>query len=219
MKKITTIIILALFVMSAFAQSERRELGEANSLRISVPFKVLLVKGTANKVEIIGLDAQYLSNVKTEINGGELSIYTKGKIKSKNEVVLSLTYKHFDRIKVGGAAELKSLDLIRQKELEIIGSGAIEADLNIEVTNLSIVFSGASDLKLRGLADSLYLKTSGASDVKASNFVSKNIYVDVSGASDVKVNAIESIQGEATGASSVNVKGSPAIKAINKTRL
>jgi hypothetical protein len=217
MKKIFIILVSLFFVANVFAQSETRDFEEATALKVNVPFKIVLIQGAINKLEIKGLEVEYLENLKTEVVNGELSLFTKGKIKSRNEVVITVTFKHFDRIKINGASEISTLHVIRQKNLEINGGGAIEADLNLEVTNLSIDFSGASDLKLRGLADSLNLKTSGASDVKASNFIAKKVVVAISGASDARVYASESITGTAVGASSINVKGAPAIKAINKS--
>ncbi|NQX97932.1 MAG: DUF2807 domain-containing protein [Flavobacteriales bacterium] len=216
MKKIITIIVSLVFMSNIFAQTETRAFEEVNALKINLPFKIVLIQGATNKVEISGLKEEYLEKVKTNVENGELSIFTKGKIKSKKEVIITITFKHVNRIKLGGASDISTLDFIREKELVINGGGAIEADFNLEVTNLTIEFSGASDLKLRGLADSFYLKASGASDVKASNFIVKNIEIDISGASDAKVHATESIKGKATGASSISVKGSPALKLINQ---
>ena len=217
MKNIITIIITLFLAATAFAQNEVRNFENVNALKVSLPFNVILIQGLTEKMEIKGLEDEYLDNIKSEMNNGELSIFTKGKIKSKQEVTVSITFKHLNEITLSGALDVSTLDVIRENELKIKGSGAIEADLNIEVPKLSIEFSGASDLKLRGLADTLTLKTSGASDIKASNFIAKNVIIGISGASDAKVYASESIRGTATGASSVNVKGSPAIKAINKS--
>ena len=217
MKKVVIYIIVSLFITNIFAQKEVRNFEEVNALKINLPFEIVLIQGASNKIEINGLAPEYLNNIKTEVEGGELSIFTKGKVKSKNEVVVSITFKKIDRIKLSGASEISTLDVIRQKELKIKGGGAIEADLNLEVTNLSIDFSGASDLKIRGLADSLSLKMSGASDIKASNFIVKKVSIAISGASDAKIYASESITGTATGASSVSVRGAPMVKAINQS--
>jgi len=207
------------FLVNIYAQTETRKLSEFSTLSVKNAIEVRLIQGQKNEavISIPKTNDKGLSNVKTEIIGGVLSIYRDGKVKSKNNIVIILTFKHIDNIKLSGASEILTLDVIRQKELTINGEGAIEADLNLEVTNLSLDFSGASDLKLRGFADSLSLKTSGASDVKSAGFVVKNITINVSGASDVIVYAEESITGTATGASSIYVKGAPAIKDINKS--
>lgn len=217
MKKIFIILVTLFFAANVFAQTETRDFENINSLRINLPFKVVLIQGLSEKIEIQGLEQEYLENIKSEVNNNELSIFTKGKIKSKNEVIVAITFKHLNNINLSGALDVTTNHIIRENELAIKGSGAIEADLNIEVPILTIEFSGASDLKLKGLADTLTLKTSGASDIKASSFIAKNVVIEISGASDAKVYASESIKGTAKGASSVSVKGAPAIKAINKS--
>jgi hypothetical protein len=136
-------------------------------------------------------------------------------VKSKENIVIVLTFKHLNKITQSGASEISTLAVIREKELVIKGSGAIEADLNLELTGLTIDVSGASDIKLSGLAKGFTIKSSGASDIKAAGFIAENVIVDVSGASDVKVNATESIKGKATGASSIKVVGSPSVRSIN----
>jgi len=219
MKNIITILITLLSLSSISAQTVTRDLEEFNALSIKSALEIRLVQGQKNEAVISVPESKIkdLESIKTEVKDGVLSVYRKGKIKSKNNIVIVLTFKHLNEITQSGASEISTLHVIREKELEIKGSGAIEADLNLEVTNLSIDFSGASDLKLRGLADNFNLKTSGASDVKASNFIAKNVVIAISGASDANVYASESIRGIATGASSVNVKGAPAIKLINKS--
>lgn len=219
MKKII-IILLSLFCLNAIsAQTVTRALTDFSALNIRNALEVRLVQGDKNEVVISvpGAKVEDLANVKTKIIDGVLSIYREGRVKHKNNVVIILTFKHINQITQSGASEISSLSVIREENIEIIGSGAIEADLNLEVTNLTIHFSGASDLKLRGFADTFNLRTSGASDVKASNFIAKDVMIDISGASDAKVHASESISGTATGASSVHVKGAPTIKTINRS--
>ncbi|MFB0924850.1 MAG: DUF2807 domain-containing protein [Vicingaceae bacterium] len=217
MKKIIVVLVSLSCLSTIIAQTNTRELAEFSKLKVASALEVRLVQGNKNEavISIPGSNEEGLANVKTEIVNGVLSIYRKGKVKSKGNIVIVLTFKELSQINLSGASEILTLDVVRGKDLNIYGFGAIDADLNIEVTNLSVDFSGASDLKLSGLADSFNIKMSGASDVIATSFVANHIVIDISGASDIKVNATESISGLATGASSVNVLGNPAIRTIN----
>ncbi len=217
MKRIITTLILLLSLNLVSGQTVTRELEDFSALTIKNSLEVRLVQGQKNEAVISapGSTVEDLANVKTEVVDGVLSVYRKGKVKYKNGIVVVLTFKHLNKITQSGASEIVTLDVIREKQFELKGSGAIEADLNIEVTDLILDVSGASDIKLRGLAENFIVRTSGASDVKASSFVANNIDVDISGASDIKVHAVESIKGDATGASSVAISGSPKVRAIN----
>ncbi|MGB0887382.1 MAG: GIN domain-containing protein [Vicingaceae bacterium] len=212
------IMMVALFCLSTiFAQTETRTLATFNKLKVAGALEVRLVQGQKNEVTISapGAKDEDLVNLKTEIIDGELSVYRKGKIKTKGSIVVVVTFQHLNEIKQSGASDIYTLAVLREDNLRITGSGAIEADLNVEVKDLILNLSGASDIKLKGLANNFVLKSSGASDVKSANFIANHVVVDVSGASDVKVHAVESVKGKASGASSVNVAGSPKIKAIN----
>ena len=217
MKKIISIIILSLFVADFSAQSETRAFEDFSALKVSHALEVVLIQGQKNEVVISGVNPDDLEKFKTEVTNGELSIFTKGKIKSKNNIKIELTFKHINQIRQSGASEISTLDVIREDKLSIMGSGAIEADLNIEVKDLTIDFSGASDIKLKGLAENFNVTLSGASDLKASEFIANNVQIDASGASDIKVHATESIKGIASGASSINIKGNPAVRSINSS--
>ena len=214
MKRIYIIIISILIFNNAIAQSENREISDFQTLKVSNALEVVLTQGQSNGITIEGATPEATAKVITEVKDGKLSISTKGKIKSKDDIKVFLTFNNLSRIEQGGASEISATNTIKAEDFIINGSGAIEAKLDLEVTRLSIDFSGASDIKLSGSADNFDLTLGGASDLKASDFVAKNVKVDISGASDVKVNATNSITGKASGASSINVKGSPSVRDI-----
>ena len=217
MKKLIIIFITLFWGSSIWAQTVTRELEDFSSLKIKNALEVRLVQGQKNEavISVPGTNVKDMANVKTEIVNGVLSIYRDGKVKSKNNIVVILTFKHINQIIQSGASEIYTLDVIREDNFEIIGSGAISADLNLEVADLLIDLSGASDLRLKGLSENFTIKTSGASDVKASSFIANNVIVDVSGASDIKIHVVESVRGDASGASSVRISGSPITRSIN----
>ncbi|MBL4594764.1 MAG: DUF2807 domain-containing protein [Flavobacteriales bacterium] len=218
MKKIYTVIISLLMLTNAFAQvEENRTVEDFQVLNVSNALEVVLTQGETNEVIIEGATPEDIAKVKTEVKDGKLILYTKGKTKWKANIKVLITFKDLQRIEQSGASEISTTNAIRTEDFSIKGSGAIEADLELEVNRLSIDFSGASDIKLSGTAESFDLTLSGASDLKASGFKAKNVKVDISGASDVRVYAEESITGKASGASTINVQGNPSERNIETT--
>lgn len=214
MKKTYIIIISILIFNNVIAQSENREISGFKTLKVSNALEVILTQAESNQLTIEGATPEATAKVKTELKDGKLSISTNGKIKSKDDIKVLITFNKLNRIEQSGASEISTTNTIKVEDFTIKGSGAIEAKLNMEVTRLSIDFSGASDIKLSGSADNFDLKLGGASDLKASDFIAKNIEVDISGASDVALYASNSIRGKASGASSINVKGNPTVRDI-----
>jgi len=217
MKKIITILITACLYLNSYAQMEKRELEDFSVLKMRNAVELILVQGDKNEIEIVGAYVESFPNIKTEVTNGVLSIYTEGKVKWDKNINVYLTYKELKGIELSGASELSGLSTITAEQFYLKGSGATKTDLNMLVGELAINFSGASEIKLGGNADNFKVNLSGASNLKAADFVAKNVEIDVSGASDIKVNATESISGKATGASNVNVKGSPSVRAINRS--
>lgn len=209
--------VLAVVCTNVFAQNEVRNLEDFNSLKVNSPFEVEITQTDNNTVTISGVKEESLENIKTEINEGELHIYSKGKIKSDGDVKIALNFKTLNSIKPSGAAELKSTNTIITDNMTITGSGATDLDLSLNTKELTTNLSGASDLFLKGSTENFNLTLSGASSLKAGELTSKNVVVNISGASDVRVHASESIKGTAKGASNISVKGNPPVKEINNS--
>ena len=157
MKKIYIIIISILIFSNAIAQSENREVSDFESLKVSNAVEVILTQGESNQLIIEGATPEAIAKVKTTIKDGQLSIFTEGKIKSKDDIKVLLTFINLKRIVQSGASKISATNTIKAEDFSINGSGAIEAKLDMEVTRLSIDFSGASDIKLSGSADNFDL--------------------------------------------------------------
>jgi hypothetical protein len=217
MKKIITIFITLLIISSSYAQSELRKVEDFTIINISNALEVVLTKGDKNEVKVIANDQNTFEKVKTDVIDGKLTIYTKGKITSKESIKIHITYKQLLGIEQSGATELSNTNPIKADKFYLKGSGAIEVKLNFDVQELTLDFSGASEIKLQGKTNDLVLSLSGASELSALDFKIKNANIDISGASEVKVFVTESIEGGVSGASEVKVKGGVPVDKIKSS--
>lgn len=76
---------------------------------------------------------------------------------------------------------------------------------------VGLTASGGSDVVGSGELDELDLEASGGADVDLSNLPIQRITVNTSGGADVTVQPIESVVGEATGGSNLNIDGNPDV--------
>lgn len=215
MKRVFTII--SILVAGSLAAQDTRNLETFDRLKTSSALEIELTQADINQVTITGVNPEDYEKIRTEIKDGELNIFTKGTIRSNEGIKIALQFVNLSSISCSGASEIKTMNPINGNTLTITGSGASDMDLDLNLQELTVDFSGASDIKLRGSTDQFNLTLSGASSMRAGEFQAREVIVDVSGAADVKVFASESISGKATGASSINVKGDPAIKNINNS--
>jgi hypothetical protein len=143
----------------------------------------------------------------------------------------------FDRVSVSGAMDAEITveagagfrvtvraddNLIEQIETDVVGTtleiGSTGSFVNPTEKVVVVVMpdlaaieaSGASDVTASGVVDALVVDASGASDVDTAALDAETVNVDVSGASDVTVFARSAVTGEASGASNVDILGSPA---------
>ncbi|MBW6482222.1 MAG: DUF2807 domain-containing protein [Vicingaceae bacterium] len=216
MKKIALFFIAVLTYFNSSAQITRK-LESFNSIKVASAFKVELVKGNDNEVEIIGVPEQFLENVVTEVRNNRLSIYAKNRIKADAEMKIIVTFIDLEEINISGAATIRNNTPIMFNKMNIKSSGASTIKLDADFTDLIIDVSGSSDLKLKGNATSYNLKGSGASSIKNGELFSETVEIDLSGASTAIVYVTKNISGEVSGASDLKIVGNPESSNIQKS--
>lgn len=211
--KITAAACLMFFGMAnAFAQGGAdRNPGTFSKIKANGSVNVELVQGTTSGVHIDG-PTDMIEKVKTELNGDVLEI-SGGDDKTK----VIVTAPAFTGISTNGAVNVKSQGKLTGERLKIETTGAVDVDLDVDITEIDVVATGASDVKLTGKTQSLSAEISGASDLKAYGLEAEHARLMVSGSSDANVNVKTSIDANASGSSDVRYIGNPVNKTINKS--
>jgi hypothetical protein len=94
--------------------------------------------------------------------------------------------------------------------IHINARGASVIDGEITVQNAKIELDGTARSRLDGQTGELFLETHGASKFEGKNLQSANSVVETDGASHAIVWVTGQIEGNAQGASSIEVKGNPS---------
>lgn len=155
--------------------------------------------GTAITVEIrtgapkLTIEAQkeILPMVKTRIAGGRLIIMTEGTMNTDFPIKAHLW--------------LPSVE-------SISGIGATSFDIAaLSGRRVEIELTGASKIKAKGHADNLVVTLNGASNANLREVPATNVTVEANGASQATVRPASKLQATATGASTINYVGRPAM--------
>lgn len=173
---------------SGNAQTEKRDLAGFSSIKAggAITVEVAAQKDFAVEVEA---DDNLLQNIKTEVRGDTLRIYTEGRISTRTPI----------RVRIA-MPQIESLDI----------SGASKGTLtNVKNDSLVVEASGASKITVDGETKELRGDLSGASRLDAENLKTENVYIDASGASSAVVYALGEINANASGASSIRYAGEP----------
>ena len=221
---------MTLLCLSSFAQektvikdrnAQQRSVGSFTGIKVSSAIELLISQGGPNTVVVSADEDKYRDNIKTEVNNGVLHIYYEmhglnwniGNHKMKAYVSFST----LKTLEVSGASDCKINGTVDQPELNLKMSGASSLSGALKIGSLNFEGSGASNAKVTGTANKLVIHVSGASDFKSYDFVAQDCSARASGASDIKITVNRELSVDASGASSINYKGSPAVRELHSS--
>ena len=218
-----------------------RKLPNFTSIRVSNAIELFISQSNKTEVAVSASSDEYRNRIITEVDGGTLIIRMADnrwwkwgnenyKIKayvSVNELY-ALTGSGATNIKIvnGLSAEKLKINLSGASDMRgDIKAGTLLADLSgassfkgtMQANALSVKGSGACYFEASGSGDDLVLDISGASSVKMYDYQVKGASVDASGASSIKLNVSDILKPHATGASSIDYKGTATIKEMHSS--
>jgi hypothetical protein len=135
-------------------------------------------------------DDNLIGQLKTEVKGGTLRIYTEGHdVSFSHRPVINVSSAALDTIGLSGASLLDAKGVAGEK--------------------LSVESSGASHIELSGHVRSARLDLSGASQLALGGLTTEELRLDASGASSGTVHASRSVAAHLSGACRFTVAGRP----------
>jgi hypothetical protein len=214
MKKL---LVLGLLCIATLGASNRTLAQESRSFSVSgftklemgSAFNLNVSPGNQFKVIAEGR-AEDLSDLEATVSGGELKLKYKGNAwtsKNRKEVRVSITMPALDGLDLSGAckANIARFPQSTKFDLEVSGASQVTGELAAKVVEMEL--SGASQVTLMGNCEKLDVEVSGASSLKGKDFQAKMVKIDASGASSAMVFVQQSLQANASGASSIKYSG------------
>jgi hypothetical protein len=173
---------------SGTLQTEKRNVGNFTGLAAGGAFDIEVVCQKDVSVQLTG-DDNLLQHVTTEVRNGVLHV----------ENTRNLNFSKQPRLKIS-VPDLQDMDL----------SGACETRVSdVKAKDFKVNLSGASHLRATGQVTALDANISGASNFDAKDLPAVRANVIASGASKAKLNASDTLQADASGASTINYFGTP----------
>ena len=202
-------LVLLLFTLGVMAQNgnknvitQTREVGAFDGLNITGIFKVIFTQGEPQSVKL-ETNEILMDKVKTEINGGILTLSTKGSFINPSKMNVYITAKDLKSLEMSGASKFTATNKINTSKLKVELSGITAAMLSADATTVKCDISGVGKLDLEGSGDQLTADISGTAKLIASKFEVKDAKVDASGVGSATINATKSISLDASGASNI----------------
>jgi hypothetical protein len=200
---------------SGVTKEEKREVAPFRGVDVSATFEATITIGPACSVTL-SVDDNLAGLVRTSVRDGRLEVrYVEGPIivTSKPQKI-KIVVPDLDFIAARGAAKVFAT-VVEKKALKIETEGAASVEVNgLDCESVEVKANGAGHVTLEGKGKSLTLEASGASKLRAADATFESAQVAIEGASRCEVNVTGSIAGETTGASSLDVLGSPASRSV-----
>ena len=224
MKKTALLLIIPAFLCMSFAyaliDSETRNLGDFDEVKVSSGIKLMLVPGNANKA-LIEVDEVELEDVITKIDGHKLVIKMANKKwswkwKSSRKVEVTLTYKELEAVSASSGSSVKSDHTLSNDELEFDASSGASIHLEISGKDVEADASSGANIKLSRTADSFDVGVSSGSSIKASDLEAVSVTARGSSGGSIRVWAKEDLKAKVSSGASVRYKGNP--KDIDKDK-
>lgn len=168
---------------------ETRPVAGFDAIDISGPFRVSVTVGPPATLELRG-DDNVVPKIEAEVRDSTLHLSLPGRIVTKLPLEAIIT-------------------LPALVDLDASGAATVTAD-GLAGEHLEVGAAGATRVALTGRVDAIDIGAAGASSVEAQGLPVTRARVDASGASTVEVAASESLDADASGASTIRYHGSPA---------
>ncbi|MEO5682506.1 MAG: head GIN domain-containing protein [Chitinophagaceae bacterium] len=229
MKKIITSVLLFSIAFLATAQNtivndanaEQRTVGAFTGITVSSAIDIYLSQGDEDAIAVSATDIKYRDRIKTEVKAGILTIWYENEgmhwSSGSKKLKAYISFKNINRLKASGASDVFINGVLKLSDLDVRLSGASDLKGALDITNLTANISGASDMTVSGKIGFLNIEAHGASDLKDFELVVQNCDAIVSGASDIKITVEKELNGKASGASDIRIKGNGVIKTMNSS--
>lgn len=206
MKKLITIIgLTSILSLGCQAQkTQERPITNFTKIELSGSVNVIFRESDTLSLKVTAYSDE-MSRVFTEVKNETLEISNKGKFSSPVSVVVSA--KTLNKVSTSGAVDFKTQNTIQNDTLILDISGSSNVNIVTSSKNIKITQNGASDLILKGRAGSLVAEVSGAAELKAYGLQIENAELLTTGASTAKVNVSNKLKANASGASTIKIKG------------
>jgi hypothetical protein len=216
-------IFAALFLLglttTLFAQkTEVRNVTGFSGVDVSEGIKVELTFGEKEFVQVTA-DEEYIDQVMTEVNGGELDIYLKGNNwnRGKRNILVKVTATKIESIKASSGSSITSQNLIESDELKMSVSSGANLKIAFKTPKASCDASSGAHANLKGVSKYFSTDASSGSRIDAENVKAVKVKADVSSGAHINVYAEDELNAEASSGGSVKYSGNPQTVDVDKS--
>ena len=223
-KKVNLLLTIIFLFMSVFYvgatskssieeewESRTWEIGSFSTLHLEGGFKVFLIQGEENSLEVKTSDAKAFDYLNVTNKDGILHLHVDRKPFDFSRVTLYLTFREMERMEIEGGITLRTRGYMNMDDFFIKVEGGSKIDLKAKARNIGIKTEGGVLVELNGVAESLNVKLEGAGHVDAGALKCKDVRFNIQGVGTGKVHATNTLEARIAGAGKIRYRGNPRV--------
>lgn len=201
------VLIFPSALKAANLDTIKRDVESFIMLQLDGGYEVILIQDSQEKVIIVS-ERSNSNEIKTEIEGNKLHIYTRGTFQF-DKIKLIIFYKSLEKIDINGGVTLETKNTLNTNNLQLNVAGGATIEMNIHTSEFKADLSGGTMIQLSGDATNVDINLNGAGKVDADNLKTESTKIDISGAGTASVNASKMIDANISGVGSISYTGNP----------
>jgi hypothetical protein len=227
MNRLLLVSILSTIAINAYTAdqdlvTEPRSAQAFHKIHVEGNNEVDITTGSNLPSVTVSADKAVLANVMTKIDDETLYISAKNQDfwsmfkgffakENKPRIIAKIAVASLTNVDASGSSTVNINDLRPAKKIKLEFSGTTNGLYTGTGVANKIEFesSGDSNYGLEGATDKLKIETTGSAIVNAEKLKAQQVEIESSGQANIKVNALESIDAEASGESTIEVSGNP----------
>lgn len=219
--------VMTLFLTSCSAQNwekvkgngnvitEKRSVGNFDSLGVSGSFDIFLVKGKEGDLTI-KIEENLLPYLVTEVDNGKLKIKWKTgtSINTRKGVEITVAIESIEAIGLSGSGDIVGKDVIKSDTFEVAVSGSGDLELELDVEKMEAAVSGSGNMELKGTATNFEAAVAGSGDIDGVNLKTEKASLRVSGSGGITITVLNELDAKVSGSGNVKYKGNPSVEDV-----
>lgn len=225
-KKLLSILFVAVLLTSCNVNLFNRVTGNGNvitadrsssenftKVRVSTGLDLYLSQGTKNKI-VVEADENLHDIIMTEINDGELRIYSEKGIWQATSRKIFVTVTNLEAVTATSGSDVYANETIKADFIEVSATSGADIRIVVDANTVETNSTSGSDIKIEGVANNHVSSATSGASINGYGLQSKSATANVTSGADIKIYASESIKAYASSGGDIDVKGNP--KQIDK---
>jgi hypothetical protein len=212
-----SLLVMLLVSVNVDAQCDKNwasktyKVGDFKEVYLEGGYKVFLIQGDENKIVVKASDEDAFDCLRVKRVAGELRLKVKQDHFDFSRVVLYITFKELEHVKIEGGVKVETKGYLDLNDFEMYVAGGAKVEMEMKADNVRITGEGGIYFELKGVAKSLDVKITGAGHVNAERLKAKNVSIKIEGVGTGSVYATETLFAKIEGVGKVSYKGHPKV--------